>query len=244
MKRGAWQHVNSLLLINFIFLVYNIIWAFTLIQMESITYFLYSDVFSLGTYGLIIFHIMSIIVLWIFFYLTDHSEQAASIDEGPIQIPDHPTKLCLFIFRILHFALLALYILRWSCLYFEVLETTAILVQFQILAFLVIGIISVGQKIWLVWKFIVNPNVPLLTDEYKVKHLPRAVLLALTMISSLVVIVHLGKDRYDLWQPLQQAMLFQFFLGVYVVAHMLLVLFEGWYRTVYVGVCAFFCMMW
>lgn len=223
-EERARQRFKDLLLINAIFLVYNIIWAFTLILKESITYVLSLNVFALGTFGLIAFHIVSIFVVWIFL-LTDLSEPAATMDEVPIQIPKHPPEHFLCIFRVLYFTFIALRILQWSSLHL-VLETTALLLLF--LAFLVVGIIFVGCKIWLVWKFIVVPNVPLLANKYEVKHWPRVVLIALTMISSLVVIIHLGKDLYDLWQPLQQAMLFQCFLGVYVVAHMVLVLFEGW----------------
>ena len=223
-EEGARQRFRDLVLINAFFLVYNIIWTFTLIQKENITYILSSNVFALGTVGLIAFHIVSIMVLWIFL-LTAHSEPAATMEEVSIQIPNHPPKHFLHSFRVLYFAFITLCLLQWTSWYL-VLETTVLRVLF--VAFLVAGIIFVGCKIWLVWKFIVVPNVPLLTNKYEVKHWPRALLIALTMISSLVVIVHLGKDRYDLWQPLQQAMLFQFFLGVYVVAHMLLVLFEGW----------------
>ena len=223
-EEGVRMRFKEVCLINAFFLVYNIIWAFTLIQKESITYILYSNVLALGTVGLIAFHIVSIIVLWIFL-LTDHSEPAATMEEVPIQIPDHPPKHFLCIFRVFYVAFIGQCFLQWSFLHL-VLETRALLVLF--LVFLVAGIVFVGCKIWLVWKFIVVPNVPLLTNKYEVKHWPRALLIALTMISSLVVIVHLGKDRYDLWEPLQQAMLFQCFLSLYVVTHLLLVLFEGW----------------
>ena len=225
-EEGARQKCKSLLLINAFFLVYNIIWAFTLIQKESITQILRSNMLDFGTFGLIAFHIVSVVVLWIF-HLANHSKPEAT-DEMPIQIPDSPTEGVLFLFRSFCWGFFTLYILLRIFLYFEVLDTTYLLVLF--LVFLVAGIICIGFKIRLLWKFIVILNVPVLTENYEMKHWPRTILLTLSMISSLAVIIHLGKDRYDLWQPLQKAMLFQFFLSLYVVAHMLLVLFEGWWK--------------
>ena len=224
-KEEARQRCWSLLLINAMFLVYNIIWAFTLIQRESIAQILRSNVLNFGTFGLIAFHIVSVVVLWIF-HLVNHSKPEATMDEMPIQTPDSPTKWFLYLFRLLYGGFFTLYILLRIVLYFEVLKTTSLLALF--LAFLVAGIIFIGSKIWLLWKFIVILNVPVLIRSYEIKHWSRAILLGLSMISSLAVIIHLGKDRYDLWQPLQEAMLFQSFLSLYVVAHMLLVLFEGW----------------
>lgn len=223
-KEGARQCRWSLLLINASFLVYNIIWPFTLIQKESITQILRSNVLNFGTFGLIAFHIVSVI-LWIF-HLANHSKPEDTMAEMPIQIPDSPTEGFLFLFRLFCRGFFAVYMLLRIFLYFEVLETTYLLVLF--LVFLVAGIICIGFKIRLLWKFIVILNVPVLTKNYEMKHWPRTILLTLSMISSLAVIIHLGKDRYDLWQPLQKAMLFQSFLSLYVVAHMLLVLFEGW----------------
>ena len=223
-EEGARQKCKSLLLINAFFLVYNIIWAFTLIQRESITQILRSNVLDFGTFGLMAFHIESVVVLWIFL-LANHSKPEAT-DEMPIQIPDSPTEGFLYLFRLLYGGFFTLYILLRIFLYFEVLETTYLLALF--LVFLVAGIICIGFKIWLLWKFIVIVNVPVLTKNYEMKHWSWAILLTLSMMSSLAVIIYLGKDRYDLWQPLQEAMLFQFFLSLYVVAHMLLVLFEGW----------------
>lgn len=227
-KEGAQERTQSLFVINVFFLVYNVVWPFTLIQKENIVDILSSNVLNFGTFGLLVFHIVSAMVLW-FFHLTNRSEPAATMEEEPIQIPDSPTKCFLNFFHCLYWVFFALYILQSIFLYFEVLETTTLLVLLEILAFLVVGIVFVGCKIWLLWKFIVAPNVPLLTSKYEMKHWPWALLVALTMISSLAAIIHLGNDRYNLWQPIQQEVLFQCFLSLYVVAHMALVLFEGWY---------------
>lgn len=223
-KEGARQHYKNLLLINAICLVYNIIWAFTLIQKESITQIFHSYVLNFGTFGtfgLIAFHIVSVMVLWIF--LANHSKPEATT--GKMPIPDSPKKWFLFLFRLLYLGFFTLYVVLRIFLYFEVLETTYLLVLF--LVYLVSGIIFIGFKIRLLWKFIVKRNVPVLTKNYEMKHWLWVIALILSMMTSLAVIVHLGKDRYDLWQPMQEAVLFQFFLSLYVVAHMLLVLFEG-----------------
>ena len=221
-KEGVQDCVESLLIINFIFLVYDMVWTFTLIQKEGMNYFLYSDVFTLEIIGVLLFHTLSII-LWIF--LLKHNVEPEATTE--LQLPDQRTEYFLYIFRWVCLIFSALSVLRWSILSYNWLEdSSTLLVLF--LAFLVVGIICVGCKIWLVWEFIVDPNFKSpVSNEYKVKHWLRASLLFLTMICSLVVIVHLGKDSYDLRHPLQQAALYQFFLSVYVVAHLLLVLFEG-----------------
>ena len=236
-KGGVWENIESLLQINTIFFVYNIVWAFRLIQKEGFAYLLYSDVFVLGTCGLLIFHLVSMIVLWIF-HLTDGPE---SVSKAKVyQTPDHPTKEFLQFFSKLYYTFFGLCVARLGSLYLDLLETNVLLVLF--LAFLVVGIIFVGCKIWLVWKFIVVPNFKYpVSNKYKVKHWQRAVVLVLLMISSLVVIVHLGKDSYDLRQPLQQVLLFRFCLSVYVVAHMLLVLFEGLYYYIYTPVYVCMC---
>lgn len=234
-ENGMWENIESLLQINTIFFICNIVWAFWLIQKESIAYFLYSHVLVLGTCGLLMFHVASMMVLWIF-RLTDPPESVS--EEELFQIPDHPTKGFLQFFSVLYYTFFALCVTRLGALYVNLLEANVLLVIF--VAFLVVGIIFVGCKIWLVWKFIVVPNFKSpVSNEYKVKHWQWAVLIVLTMISSMVVIVHLGKDSYDLKHPLQQVPLFQFFLSVYVVAHMLLVLFEGLYScTCWHDICA------
>ena len=231
-SRGVWENMESLLQINAIFFIYNIVWTFMLIQKESISYFLYSDVFALGTCGLIIFHIASMAVLWIF-RLTDPPESVNQVEL--YQTPDHPTEEFLQFFSRLFYIFLALCLARFFSLRFNLLDmyTTALLLL--CVTFLVVGITCVGCKIWLVWKFIVVPNFTSpVSNEYKVKHWQWASLIVLTMISSLVIIAHLGKDSYDLRHPLQEEPLYQFSLSVYVVAHMLLVLFEGLYHFIHI----------
>ena len=222
-ERGLWESIENLLHANIIFFIYNIVWTLRLIQKESIWYLLSFDVLVLGTLRLIIFHIVSMAVLWIF-RLTDPPE---SVNEAELyHTPDHPTKEFLKLFSILYYTFFALCVTRLGSLYFNLLDTTVLL--FLFVPVLVVGIIFVGCKIWLVCKFIVVPNfMSPVSNKYEVKHRQWAGLLVLTMISSLGVIVHLGKDSYDLKHPLQQVPLYQLFLSVYVVAHMLLVLFEG-----------------
>ena len=223
-KRGVWQHIMNLLLINFNFLVYNIDWAFTQIQVESMTSFLNSDVLTLGTFGLIAFHVVSIIVLCVVFHLNNRLEPAVAMAEDFIPTVDRTTRWSLHLIRLLYRVFIGLYTLQWLFLYFEVLETTALLVLSEI-----VGIIFVGFKIWFLWKFTVASNVPLLDNKYEMKHRLLAIVVALTMMSSIVVIISQGKDLYDLWQPMQVGAPFQCFLSLDIVAHTLLVLFEGEY---------------
>ena len=223
-REGVWQHIKNLLLINFIFLVYNIDWAFTQIQVESITSFLNSDVLTLGTFGLIAFHVVSIIVLCVVFHLNNRLEPAVAMKEDFIPTADRATMRSLRLIRLLYHVFIGLYTLQWLFLYFEVLETTALLVLSEI-----VGIIFVVFKIWFLWKFTVASNVPLLDNKYEMKHWLLAIVVASTMMSSIVVIISQGKDLYDLWQPLQVGAPFQCFLSLDIVAHTLLVLFEGEY---------------
>lgn len=223
-REGVWQHIKNLLLINFIFLVYNIDWAFTQIQVESITSFLNSDVLTLGTFGLIAFHVVSIIVLCVVFHLNNRLEPAVAMKEDFIPTADRTTRRSLRLIRLLYCVFIGLYTLQWLFLYFEVLETTALLVLSEI-----VGIIFVGFKIWFLWKFTVASNVPLLDKKYEMKHWLLAIVVASTMMSSIVVIISQGKDLYDLWQPMQVGAPFQCFLSLDIVAHTLLVLFEGEY---------------
>ena len=223
-REGVWQHITNLLLINFSFLVYNIAWAFTQIQVESITSFLNSDVFTLGTFGLIAFHVVSIIVLCVVFHLNNRLEPAAAMEEDVIPTADRTTWWSLRLIRLLYSVFIGLYTLHRLFLYFEVFETTALLVLSEI-----VGIIFVGCKIWVLYRFIVARNVPLLGSKYEMKNWLRAIVVASTMMSSIVVIISQGKDLYDFWQPMQVGAPFQCFLSLDIVAHTLLVLFEGEY---------------
>lgn len=232
-REGAWQHIMNLLLINLTFLLYNIAWAFTQIQVESITSFLSSDM--LTTFGLIAFHVVSIIVLCVVFHLNNRLEPAVAMKEDFIPTPDRTTRWSLLLIRLLYCVFIGLYILQWLFLYFELLETTTLLVLSEI-----VGIIFVGCKIWLLSRFTVVPNVPLLNNKYEMKNWSWAIAVALTMMSSIIVIVSQGKDLYDLWQPMQVGAPFQCFLSLDIVAHTLLVLFEGEY--LHIANCVILCV--